>query len=107
MIHEGLKVSFLLRLSPIIPYCALNYLSGISSISFTDYSIAVAGTLPRTIVYTWIGTTVADLSDITNGRFKNGNPELILLLVGSVIGLIGIIYTTIVVRKYIEKSLIN
>ena len=40
----------LLRLSPLIPFNALDYISGVTSISLRDYSLALCGILPGTIM---------------------------------------------------------
>ena len=87
----------------------MNYVSGITSISMKDYILACIGTVPRIVVYTFIGTTMAEISNITKGRY-NAEAEqirLTFIIVGSVFGCAGILYTTVIVRKYIEKSLIS
>uniref|UniRef100_A0A7S4QV15 SNARE associated Golgi protein n=2 Tax=Ditylum brightwellii TaxID=49249 RepID=A0A7S4QV15_9STRA len=53
----------LLRLSPLIPYNALDFMSGITSISIASYSIALLGVLPGVVLYTFIGATASTLGD--------------------------------------------
>lgn len=47
---EGLKLIFLLRLCPLIPFNALNYLMGITNISVKHYNIGSIGMIPGTMV---------------------------------------------------------
>jgi uncharacterized membrane protein YdjX (TVP38/TMEM64 family) len=50
----GFQTIFRLRLIPIIPFNALNYGAGLSSIHFRDYCLAsILGMLPGTFIYTY------------------------------------------------------
>jgi hypothetical protein len=53
----------LLRLSPLIPYNALDYISGVTSIPLWDYSLALIGILPGTILFCFVGATASSLAD--------------------------------------------
>lgn len=61
--HQGLKIFTLLRLSPIIPFNVINYIGGVTAISFRDYAIALFGILPGTILYCFIGASAGSLVD--------------------------------------------
>jgi uncharacterized membrane protein YdjX (TVP38/TMEM64 family) len=63
MQHNGFYIMLLLRLSPLIPYNALDYLSGITSISLKDYTYAMIGLLPGTVVFCFLGATASDLTE--------------------------------------------
>jgi uncharacterized membrane protein YdjX (TVP38/TMEM64 family) len=52
----------LLRLSPLIPFNALDYISGITSISLKDYAIALVGILPGAIVLCFAGASASSLT---------------------------------------------
>lgn len=58
---EGLKVVTLLRMCPLVPFTYFNYVMGITSVSFFDYSIGSMAILPGTIVYVFIGTTIGSI----------------------------------------------
>jgi hypothetical protein len=60
---NGLKIMILLRLSPLIPYNALDYISGVTSIPLRDYSLALIGMLPGTILFCFVGATASSLAD--------------------------------------------
>jgi uncharacterized membrane protein YdjX (TVP38/TMEM64 family) len=56
----------LLRLSPLIPYNALDYISGVTSISIKHYSMALVGLLPGAITLCYVGATASSLADGTS-----------------------------------------
>jgi len=57
---EGLRIVFLLRLSPLFPFSLGNYALGLTRVSFRDYAIACTGMLPWTFVYVYLGSVVGD-----------------------------------------------
>jgi len=61
MKSEGVKVTFLLRLTPIIPFNAFNYIMGLTQITFKSYCLSGFGMLPGTIVFVYLGTTIANI----------------------------------------------
>lgn len=55
---RGARVVFLLRLSPALPYCVLNYALGLTGVRFVPYVLATwAGMLPGTVAYVLIGAS--------------------------------------------------
>ena len=59
---EGLKVVFLLRLTPAVPFNLLNYALGLTRVRFTDYAIASVGMLPGTLLYVYSGKLAGDVA---------------------------------------------
>ena len=54
--NNGFLIIFLLRLLPIAPYNVINYLSGLTEISFLRYSLATfLGIIPGTFVFLNVG----------------------------------------------------
>lgn len=105
MEKEGLKFTLLLRLCPLVPFNAFNYIMGVTSVSFKDYAIGGVGMIPGTIVYVFVGTTIGNISDAAQGNFEGGTATLILLIVGTILAFAAIVYITIVVRRYLRKQL--
>jgi len=103
MVSEGLKVTFLLRLTPLIPFNVFNYVMGLTKVTLLSFNLASFGMLPGTIVYVFIGTTVANIKDVASGDYGNGTITLVFLIVGTVFACAGIIYISIVVKKYLDK----
>ena len=60
---NGLKIMVLLRLSPLIPYNALDYLSGVTAIPLWAYSVALLGLLPGVVVFCFVGATASQLAE--------------------------------------------
>ena len=100
---EGLKLIVLLRLCPLIPFTILNYLMGGTAISLRHYAIGSFGMIPGTIVYVFIGTTISSIADAasgnTSGDANNKTLILVLVIVGSILACIGIVYVTIIAKR--------
>jgi len=79
----------LLRLSPLIPYNALDYISGITSISFGDYALALVGILPGTIMFCMVGATASSLTD-TGSSSENQLARRVSLIGGLLFAFIGV-----------------
>jgi uncharacterized membrane protein YdjX (TVP38/TMEM64 family) len=88
--HNGLKIMILLRLSPLIPYNALDYISGVTSISLWQYSLALIGILPGTILFCSIGATASSLADGTKAAKENDQVRLWSMIMGILFALAGI-----------------
>ena len=100
---EGLKLIILLRLCPLIPFNAMNYLMGITSIQTRHYIIGNTGMIPGTLTYVFIGTTISDIADAVQGKNDQGTLIFVLLIVGSILACIGIIQVSIVAKRYLNE----
>ena len=105
MEKSGLKFTLLMRLCPIIPYNAYNYVLGVTSVKFCDFAIGGIGMIPGAFVYVFIGTTIGSISDAVKGKFEHSNMFLTFLIVGSASALIAIIYIAVVIKRYLKQSL--
>ncbi len=99
---EGLKIVFLIRLSPLFPFNLLNYALGVTSVSLKDYFLASFGMIPGTIMYVYLGHLAGDLALIGN---KSQPDNMILHWVIQIIGLIATIAVTVYVTKIAKKAL--
>jgi uncharacterized membrane protein YdjX (TVP38/TMEM64 family) len=95
---NGLKIFLLLRLSPIIPFNAINYIGGISSVSFRDYVITLFGILPGTILYVFLGASAGSLA---GGMDSGGNSTVTVavVVIGAIFGILAICLTTRYARR--------
>lgn len=99
---EGLKIVFLLRLSPIFPYNLLNYALGLTRVSFRDYLIASIGMLPGTFLYVYYGKAIGSLAAVAGGAdVDKGTGYWIVLS----LGLIATIIVTTIVTRIAQRSL--
>ena len=102
---EGLKVVLLLRLCPLVPFTFFNYIMGITGVSFFNYAVGGVGMLPGTIVYVFVGTTIGSIQDAASGNYDAGPAGLVLLIVGSILACVAIIYVSIMVKKYLNQAI--
>jgi uncharacterized membrane protein YdjX (TVP38/TMEM64 family) len=65
--REGLKIVFLLRLSPVFPFNLLNYALGLTRVGFRDYVLAGVGMLPGTLLYVYYGKLAGDVAALAGG----------------------------------------
>ena len=83
---HGFQTVVLLRLIPLFPFNALNYLLGVTQVSTRDYILGTAvGIIPGTVAFVYFGQSLAMLSIFHTGV--------------SVVAIIGLIF----IGKYYEK----
>ena len=99
---SGLKIVFLLRLSPAFPYNLLNYALGLTSVKFRDYLVASFGMLPGTFLYVYYGKVIGSLAAVTGGAEVEGGAER-WLLIG--VGLVATIAVTTIVTRIARRAL--
>ena len=64
----------LLRLSPLFPFSLLNYVLGLTKVSFRDYVLGSwLGMFPATVLYVYLGSLVTSLGDLSGSRSASGN----------------------------------
>jgi uncharacterized membrane protein YdjX (TVP38/TMEM64 family) len=84
--EKGLRIMTLLRLSPIIPFNAINYVAGVTSLSFSQYVIALIAILPGTILYVFLGASAGSLTDSASSG-DNTTVTIIVVVVGIIFGI--------------------
>ena len=97
---QGLKIMFLLRLSPLFPFNVLNYLAGTTAISLKHYAISLLGIIPGTVLYVYLG---AASSDLASAGKEGKTVRTIFLVVGAIAGFAGVIWASKVARKELDK----
>lgn len=65
--EDGLRVVFLLRLSPAFPFALLNYALGLTRVRVRDYVLAGFGMLPGTVLYVYYGKLAGDVATLATG----------------------------------------
>ena len=102
--HNGLKIMILLRLSPLIPFNALDYLSGITSIPLRDYALALVGILPGTFMLSFVGASASSLSESTSSG--NQTLKIISIVSGLVFGGCGVYAASYYSKKELDRILL-
>lgn len=98
---EGLKIVFLMRLSPVMPFILLNYMLGLTRVSFRDYLLSSTGMIPRTALYLYYGKVLGDAVAIAGGApVEKGTAYYVIL----VLGLIATIAVTAVIARVTRKA---
>jgi len=99
--REGAKVVFLLRLSPVFPFNALNYALGLTRVRFRDYLLASAtGMVPGTFLYIYTGYTAGQVAAAAAGQGRSGAQNALLVL-----GLLATLLATVVVTRAARRAL--
>lgn len=99
---NGLKIMILLRLSPLIPNHALDYISGVTSISIKDYWIASIGIMPSTVGFCYIGATA---SSVAEGTDNANQVQTTMLLVGLFFAFAGAMLASFYAKKELDNLL--
>lgn len=100
--QNGLKIFLLLRLSPIIPFNAINYIGGVSAVSFRDYVLALFGMLPGTILYIFFCASAGSLTDSSSSG-DNFTVTIIVVVIGVVFGTTAIWLSARYARKELNR----
>lgn len=97
---NGLKIMVLLRLSPILPFNALNYISSVTAVGFWEYTWALLAILPGTVLYTFLGASAGSLSDSAS---SGDSVIFVVVAVGVVFGVAAIALTSYYAKKELKK----
>mmetsp|Transcript_24154 Transcript_24154/g.27979 ORF Transcript_24154/g.27979 Transcript_24154/m.27979 type:complete len:333 (-) Transcript_24154:52-1050(-) len=103
--NQGLKIMILLRLSPIVPFNAVNYVLGVTSVSLKHYSIACFAMLPGTILYTFLGSSAGSLVESETSGGDDTAVTIIVIVFSVIFGVGSIIATTYYAKKELNKLL--
>mmetsp|Transcript_17058 Transcript_17058/g.26101 ORF Transcript_17058/g.26101 Transcript_17058/m.26101 type:complete len:144 (+) Transcript_17058:734-1165(+) len=102
---NGLKIMILLRLSPLIPYNALDYMSGVTSIPLLSYSVAMIGMLPGIVMFAFLGGTASSLVDSTNEAEENKTARILCLVFGVFFAGLGVFVASYYANQELQKIL--
>jgi uncharacterized membrane protein YdjX (TVP38/TMEM64 family) len=103
--RQGLKIVFLLRLTPVVPFNLLNYALGITRVSFRDYVFASVGMLPGTVLYVYSGRLMGELATIAAGSsVRPGVGSMLLLILGLIATTALVILLTKLAREELREE---
>mmetsp|Transcript_4813 Transcript_4813/g.5572 ORF Transcript_4813/g.5572 Transcript_4813/m.5572 type:complete len:344 (-) Transcript_4813:69-1100(-) len=115
--EKGFRIMVLLRLSPIIPFNVLNYVSGITAIKLFHYCIACFAMLPGTILYVFLGASAGSLSEIGGKdadvdlddeyieqlEKEDKTVTIVVIVVGVIFGVLAIALTSYYAKQELNK----
>lgn len=91
----------LLRLSPLIPYNALDYMSGVTSISLRDYTLALIALLPGALMLCFVGASASSLTDTTS--IENKTVKIITIASGILFGGLGVFAASYYSKQELDR----
>jgi len=100
MKEKGFRIMALLRLSPIIPFNVINYISGVTSISLLSYSLANIAIIPGTILFVFVG---ASAGCISNNMGNGAAVTIASFVVGAVFAVLAIFLTSCYARRELNR----
>ena len=102
---QGWKIVGLTRLSPVFPFSLLNYMYGLTPVSFRHYFFASwIGMLPGTVMYVYLGTAGESLVTLGAEGRERSTAEWALLVVGLVVTVIVTLFVTRVASKALSDA---
>lgn len=102
--EKGFRIMSLLRLSPIIPFNALNYISGLTAVSLVSYTWALIAILPGTLLYVYLGATAGSLTDSSKSS-DNNIVKIVTITLGAIFGFLGIFAVSYYAKKELNKEI--
>jgi uncharacterized membrane protein YdjX (TVP38/TMEM64 family) len=102
---EGLKIVFLLRLSPVFPFNLLNYSLGLTQVRLVDYFVASIGMLPGSLLYVYTGKVAGDVAAVVGGQtIEKGAGDWLVLVLGLVATAIVTVFVTRIARRALADA---
>ena len=98
----GVRIMFLLRLSPLVPYSILNYALALSGVRYADFVVALLGMIPAIVLYTYYGKIVGDVAALAAGVSPPRGVEYYLLLG---LGLVTVVVSTTMLTRAARREL--
>ena len=106
--ENGLKMVFLIRLSPAFPFNLLNYALGLTKVKLRDYILASwAGMLPGTVMCVYFGTLLKELTDLTTGAGENSASKMVFIGVGLALTVLLVVMVTRIAKKALDEAVQN
>ncbi|KAK1380129.1 SNARE associated Golgi protein family [Heracleum sosnowskyi] len=101
---SGFKIVLLLRLVPFFPFGMMNYLLSVTPVPLGQYMVSSwLGMMPMTLALVYIGTTLKDISDVTDG--ESSKNSWAFLVFGLVVSVVITMCVTKVAKSALDKAL--
>ena len=101
--REGWKIILLLRLTPVLPFNASNYLYGLTAVGFWPYVLASwVGMFPGTVLYVYIGSLGKSAAEAAAGSADTGKLALNIVAFAATVAVT--VYVTKIARKALREA---
>jgi uncharacterized membrane protein YdjX (TVP38/TMEM64 family) len=101
---NGLKILLLVRLSPIMPFNAINYICGVTSVSLRDYALALIAILPGTTLYVFLGASAGSLTS-SSSMNNDATVTIVVVVVGVLFGIAAVYASAKYARMELNRLL--
>lgn len=101
--QQGFKIVGLLRLSPIVPFNAINYILGITAVPLRDYVFACVGMIPGTVFYVFLGSSAGNLVDSASSGQGSKTVSIVVIVLGAVFGIAAVTVITYFAKKELKQ----
>ena len=103
--EDGMRVSILVRLSPILPDEWLNYALSTTSLSLKDFMISSISSLLYALVYSYYGSVLGSIAFSSAGidGFNRSPLWWAMTIIGVIATIVVTIYTTRIAMKALEE----
>lgn len=105
---QGIVLVFLLRLCPLIPFSLMNFILGITSLTWCHFVTSFIAIIPSTVLYILIGTQITEVAQIVTGKIKGtAQDQLVLYSIvgGTFLGLVGVCWISCVANRYLREAI--
>lgn len=102
---SGLRLMLLLRLSPVIPFSAFNYVAAATGVSIRDFVIANVAILPGTVAYCYFGSLLSSVKATADGEVGDPALQWGLIAVGTVATVVALVTVTCFARRELNSAL--
>lgn len=104
--REGFKIVTLLRLSPVIPFNALNYALSLSKVPLRTYVAAsFLGMLPGTVMWVYLGSLAPVAAELTTSASGGGTTRTVLYIAGLVATVAAAVIAARAARRALHQEL--
>jgi len=104
--RKGFFVVLLTRLILVLPFPALNYTHGLTSVRLRDFVLGtMIGMVPPILLFVYLGTLASDVADIVNGRVSLEGPRLVAVIVVAAVLLVVAVLIALVAKKALQQEL--
>jgi uncharacterized membrane protein YdjX (TVP38/TMEM64 family) len=104
---DGLRIAFLLRLTPFVPQNVLSYVLASTSLRMRDFALATAaGLFPLLVFNAYAGSLVRDVAALLAGAAPDvGSAKWIALGAGLTAGAVALVVIARVARKALGRAM--
>jgi len=101
--NHGFRIVTLLRLSPIVPFNATNYILGATAVPLREYILSCIGMLPGTVLYVFIGSSAGSIVESASNSSGNKILTIVVIVVGVIFGVGAVAVVTFYAKKELRK----